>query len=62
MNCLACELRRARLYAMARAIVGTPTDRVAAALSAKYGERYYVQGAHIMRASKIAPYQPHKVT
>lgn len=58
MNCLPCELARARIKAGALALVGWPADRIAAHLSACYGERYYVEGGTLYRASKLPPYEP----
>uniref|UniRef100_A0AAU7YTG6 Uncharacterized protein n=1 Tax=Stenotrophomonas phage vB_SmaS_QH3 TaxID=3229738 RepID=A0AAU7YTG6_9CAUD len=61
MNCLRCELTRARLKAAALALVGWPLDRIAGHLSSCYGERYYVEGDRLYRASKLAPYEPHLI-
>lgn len=61
MNCLPCELARARIKAGALALVGWPLDRIAAHLSAAYGERYYVEGGALYRASKLPPYEPHLI-
>ena len=67
MNCLRCELTRARLKAAALVIVGWPLERIAEHLSECYGERYYVgygdgkQPVLIVRASKMPPYEPHLI-
>lgn len=61
MNCLRCELTRARLKAAALALVGWPLDRIAGYLSLAYGERYYVEGGALYRASKLPPYEPHLI-
>lgn len=61
MNCLRCELQRARLKAAALALVGWPLDRIAGHLSSCYGERYYVEGGTLYRASKLPPFAPHVI-
>lgn len=61
MNCLRCELTRARLKAAALALVGWPLDRIAGHLSSCYGETYYVEGDRLYRASKLPPYEPHLI-
>ena len=61
MNCLKCELARARIKAGALALVGWPLDRIAAHLSAVYGERYFVEGGALYRVSKLPPYEPHLI-
>lgn len=61
MNCLRCELSRARLKAAALALVGWPLDRIAGHLSSCYGERYYVEGGTLYRASKLSPFAPHVI-
>ena len=43
--------------AAALALVGWPLDRIAGHLSVCYGERYYVEGGKLYRASKLPPYQ-----
>ena len=59
MNCIKCELTRAKLYAGARFLMGATVYEVAASLSERYGERYYVEGEALYRASKLPPYKPH---
>lgn len=61
LNCLKCELTRARLKAAALALVGWPLDRIAGHLSSCYGERYYVEDGRLYRASKLPPYEPHLI-
>jgi len=61
LSCLACELTRARLKAAALALVGWPLSRIAEHLSDCYGERYYVEGDKLYRASKLPPYEPHLI-
>lgn len=61
LSCLACELTRARLKAAALALVGWPLDRIAGHLSVCYGERHYVEGGKLYRASKLPPYQPYLI-
>ncbi len=55
-----CQVRHVVCTA-ALALVGWPADRIAAHLSACYGERYYVEGGKLYRASKLPPYQPHLI-
>lgn len=61
MNCLSCELKRAKIKAAALALVGWRLDRIAGHLSSCYGETYYVEGDKLYRASKLPPYQPHLI-
>jgi len=61
VNCLRCELARARLKAAALALVGWHLDRIAGHLSLAYGERYYVECGKLYRASKLPPYEPHLI-
>lgn len=61
MNCLSCELKRAKIKAAALALVGWRLERIAAHLSNAYGERYYVEGDRLYRASKVPPFEPHLI-
>lgn len=61
MNCLRCELIRARLKASAMALVGLSLETIAGRLSECYGVRYYVEGCDLYRASLLPPYQPHLI-
>lgn len=61
MNCLRCELIRARLKASAMAVVGLSLEAIAGRLSECYGVRYYVEGGKLYRASLLPPYQPHLI-
>lgn len=61
MNCLKCELMRARLKADALLIVGFSLQRIAAYLSNCYGENYYANDGVLYRASKLAPHIPHVI-
>lgn len=66
MNCLRCELTRAKLKALALYSVGIPFDRIAERLSACYGENYYARAKHgkasdvwtVERLNKLPPYEP----
>lgn len=70
MDCIECELRRARLRAACLSFVGMALEIIADDLSKRYGESYYVtysaDGAIrreiLYRASKIAPYEPYEIT
>ena len=70
MDCIECELRRARLRACCMSFVGMSLEVVADDLSKRYGESYYVTYSAdgdirreiLYRASKIAPYTPHEIT
>lgn len=59
MNCIKCELTRARIKAAGLRIVGWPLSRIAEHLSTCYGERYYVEDGVLYRASKLPPYEPY---
>lgn len=69
LNCLSCELIRAKAKAMALSALGRSPAEIAKALSEQYGENYYVgieaDGAKwakgIYRASKLPPYTPHLI-
>ncbi len=65
MNCIKCELIRARLKASALALVGWSLERIAEHLSGCYGEAYsvgYGDGGRpvlIVRESKLPPFEPY---
>lgn len=61
MNCIPCELKRAKLKTAALLIVGWKPERIALHLSECYGERYYIKQARLYRASKLPPYKPHLI-
>jgi len=70
MNCLRCELTRAKLKASFLVLAGWSLDRIAEKLSNDYGERYYVVRTYvaglpdsvgIKRASKLPPFIPHVI-
>jgi hypothetical protein len=61
MNCLACELARAKLRAAALSLVGMPPERIAEGLSESYGVRYYVLSGKLYRESQLPPYEPHLI-
>lgn len=61
MNCLRCELIRARLKASAMALVGLSLEAIAGRLSECYGVRYYVEGCNLYRVSLLPPYEPHLI-
>lgn len=64
MNCLKCELRRARIKARLLYSVGWTLEAIAAKLSKDYGELYYVRVYHretsdlwgIQRLNKLPPF------
>jgi len=65
MNCLSCELKRAKVKSIFLYSVGWSCDRIAQKLSEDYGESYYahltfetkVDVWKIMRLSKQAPFE-----
>jgi len=69
INCLRCELIRAKAKATALLALNRTPQEIAAKLSADYGENYYVgieaNGERwckgIYRASKLSPYTPHLI-
>ncbi len=61
MDCLQCELTRARAKAVTWAILRISRQQIADRLSEAYGERYYVEDGVVLRASKLPPYQPHRI-
>jgi len=58
MNCIHCEIKRAKVRSLLWLSVGWSNERIAARLSEIYGERYYVKEESIFRASKLPPYKP----
>lgn len=64
MNCLRCELARAKVKALALYSVGWHFERIADKLSKDYGEAYYVRVQHgkasdvwtIERFNKLPPH------
>lgn len=61
MNCIACEVRRAKLRAQALLFVGKSPHEIVNHLSLAYGETYYLQGGTIWRKSKQSPFTPYKI-
>ncbi|APL99350.1 hypothetical protein [Bordetella phage FP1] len=61
MDCLHCELTRARAKAQLWAILRMSRQQIADRLAETYGERYYVEDGVVLRASKLPPYQPHRI-
>lgn len=61
MNCLKCELIRAKARALFWFSLGKPALEVARLLSEAYGERYFVDYEKLYRASKLPPYTPHLI-
>lgn len=61
MDCLSCELTRARLKAAALVALGLSLDDIASHLSKAYGEVYYTAGGGVLRRSKLPPYAPHVI-
>lgn len=61
MNCLACELLRAKVKARLMLSVGKSPYEIAEHLSKHYGERYFASFGVIYRKSKIAPFIPYKI-
>lgn len=59
MNCVSCEVGRARLKAARLLSSGKTVYEAAAELSKQYGERYYVEDAVLYRASKIGDFKPY---
>ena len=65
MNCLKCELARAKLKALALYSVGWPFDRIAEKLATDYAEGYYARVQYgkasdvwtVERLSKLPPYE-----
>uniref|UniRef100_A0AAU6W0P8 Uncharacterized protein n=1 Tax=Pseudomonas phage Pavpe01 TaxID=3138545 RepID=A0AAU6W0P8_9VIRU len=71
INCLRCELLRAKAKAIALSALGWEPGAIAAKLSDDYGERYYIEfkgNEHgngwlrgLYRASKLPPHTPHLI-
>lgn len=70
MDCLECEIRRAKLRAGCMTLVGMSLEVIAEDLSKRYGVEYYVTYSTdgvikreiLRRSSKIAPYEPYEIT
>lgn len=58
MDCLACELKRARCRAWALLLLRLSLERIASDLSRTYGARYYVEDSEVFRASTLHPFTP----
>lgn len=52
MNCLKCELMRARLAASFAVLYGSSLEEVAAFLTERYGARYFVDRGKLFREAK----------
>lgn len=71
LNCLRCELIRAKAKATALLALGRSPKEIVATLSEQYGENYYIGieasgdrkgwAKAIWRASKLPPYTPHMI-
>ena len=61
MNCLKCELTRAKILANAMLFSGKNSAYVVNYLCEKFGETYFIVNNAIYRASKISPYTDHKI-
>lgn len=69
INCLRCELARAKAKALALSLLGWEPNAIAAKLSDDYGERYYIEfksggvgwTRSLYRASKLPPHTPHLI-
>lgn len=48
-GCLGCEIRRAKVYALAALTVGKPLADAAIVLSRRYGANYYVKDGALWR-------------
>lgn len=61
MNCLSCELARAKLKVIALLLIGWNREAIAMHLSLCYGEHYFVVNNVVYRASKFPPHSPHLI-
>ena len=58
LNCVKCEVRRAKVKAGVWLFLGAELKTVAKRLSECYGEEYYVEGNRLYRMNKMAPHSP----
>lgn len=62
MNCINCEIKRAKIITKIKLFMKKELDEIANGLSQEFGESYYVvkdsKGVRIERISKIPPYNP----
>lgn len=67
MNCITCEVRRARLYALAMSVLGKGPQYVADTLRKRYGGLYFVAidtvncRLMIKRQNTVTPSKPYIV-
>ena len=67
MNCVTCEILRARLKVHLGLYVGMSLKQIAEGLSEDYGEHYYVgygdmqEPIAIFRANKLPPHEPYVI-
>lgn len=62
MQCVNCELRKARFLTAGLILDGWPLSRICQFLTNRFGENYYIENDNIYRASKIHPFVAHKIT
>lgn len=62
MQCVKCELRKARFLTAGLLNEGWPLSRICEFLKNRFGENYYTEDNEIYRANKIHPFEAHKIT
>ncbi len=58
MNCVKCEVMRAKIRATIGFNVGNELSEIAETLSSIYGTSYYVEGYKVFRSTSTPPYKP----
>lgn len=61
LDCLSCELTRAKLWANTLLVIGTSPHKVAEDLNKRYGPYYYIIGRELLRKSYLPPYAAHLI-
>lgn len=67
MNCVTCEVKRARMYALAMHVLGKSYSEIAGKLSARYSETYFVELSKdktklfLMRTNKVQHDSPYRI-
>lgn len=62
MQCVKCELRKARFLATGLLSEGWSLSRICDFLGNRFGEKYYIENDEVYRANKLPPFNPHKIT
>ena len=61
IDCIGCELLRAKAKALAWHLAGRTPQHIAVLLTFEYTAEYYIEDGKLYRASTVAPYTPYLI-